>query len=234
MHFCLCGSTTFTVLGAKDAREVGRCESCGLVQTLNPPDDYSALYTQGDTYHQERRGQTPYYERFEHDVAVGDIRLERHLRSLRWLDVGCANGGFLTSVRERLHAQVEGIEPNPHMAAWARRQTGATVHESWETVSGVFDFISYHDVIEHVPDPVGELTRAGNSLAPRGLLILDTPDAEHFTPDLMTSHHMKPQEHLWFFREVDLRRVVQCTGLLVESVERPIPGKLVIYARKVI
>jgi hypothetical protein len=43
---------------------------------------------------------------------------------------------------------------------------------------------------------------------------------------------MKPQEHLWFFTERHLRDVVERAGFGIDQVDRPIEGKIVIYARR--
>lgn len=220
------------MVGEKDERLVGTCLACGLLQTLNPPADYGTLYTEGDQYHIERAGQTPYRDRFWHDHEVGLVRLRRHLHhALRWLDVGCANGGFLAVLRHHLNAQAEGLELNPAMAAWAAERTGLPVHTSWATVQGRFDIITYHDVIEHVENPVVELERLHGYVRSGGLLVLDTPDIAAWH-DPMTSHHMKPLEHLFLFTRETLNQVLVRAGWVAEAWETPIPGKLVVYARQ--
>jgi 2-polyprenyl-3-methyl-5-hydroxy-6-metoxy-1,4-benzoquinol methylase len=230
----LCGSPLFKALGKKDDRTVVQCEGCGLIRTLERSDDYIELYTEGDTYHVERGGQIPYRERFEHDIAVGLSRLDtfKEVSRPRWLDVGAANGGFLVAARSQGFA-IEGLELNPGMAAWAEEASYVTVHTSWKSIEGLFDVISLHDVIEHIEDPDAELRRLRTHLTATGFLILDTPDAGHskFVAAPMDSHHTKPVEHLWFFREQDLRTLLFRTGFTVQAVDHPIPGKLVIYAR---
>ena len=93
--------------------------------------------------------------------------------------------------------------------------------------------ITYHDVIEHVPDPAAELRRLPQLLRQRGLLVIDTPDAgdPRFAQFGLNWHHMKPQEHLWFFSESHLRGLVEHAGFRIEHVDRPIQGKIVLYAR---
>jgi 2-polyprenyl-3-methyl-5-hydroxy-6-metoxy-1,4-benzoquinol methylase len=230
----ICGSVDFKALGKKHGRTVVKCDPCGLIRTLERTDDYIELYTEGDTYHVERDGQIPYRERFEHDINVGLSRLAafKEVSRPRWLDVGSANGGFLVAARSQGFA-IEGLELNPGMAAWAEEASYVTVHTSWKNIEGLFDVISLHDVIEHVEDPDAELRRLRAHLTATGFLILDTPDAGHskFAAAPMESRHTKPLEHLWFFREQDLRTLLLRTGYIVQAVDHPIPGKLVIYAR---
>lgn len=232
---CVCGLVEADVLGEKDGRTVGRCEVCNMVRTLEVASDYGTFYTEGLKYHAERDGQTPYLERFDHDRNIAAQRLQRHLpmTDLRVLDVGCANGGFVSQAMAT-GVRTEGLELNPAMAAIVRETTGALVHEDWSSVLGQFTLITYHDVLEHVIDPVAELQRASAYLAPRGVLVVDAPDVDdpRFAELGMNWHHMKPLEHLWFFNRESLRAVFRRAGLSPFKVEHPIQGKVVMYGRR--
>jgi 2-polyprenyl-3-methyl-5-hydroxy-6-metoxy-1,4-benzoquinol methylase len=232
---CICGGPKGNVeeVGEKDGREVVKCNECGTIRTLYIPEDYGALYTEGDTYHHKRVGHTAYTDRFQHDYQIAQFRFTHHLGAFRLLDVGCANGGWVRAASD-LGFDSHGLELNPHMADWARGATGRPIYTSWDNVPGVFDLITYHDVIEHVEDPIEEVRRASKYLRSGGVLVLDTPDAAdpRFKELGMGWHHMKPQEHLWFFTGESLLEVIRASDLLPERVEQPIPGKLVIYARK--
>jgi 2-polyprenyl-3-methyl-5-hydroxy-6-metoxy-1,4-benzoquinol methylase len=100
-------------------------------------------------------------------------------------------------------------------------------------VTGQFDIITYHDVIEHLVDPLDELTRIRRFLRTSGTLVIDTPDADdpRFADLCLSWHHMKPLEHLWFFTERHLRWLTERAGFHVDLVDRPIAGKIVLYAR---
>lgn len=232
---CLCAGPDdeTTMVGEKDGRWVGKCKYCGLVRTLAIPDDYEKLYTEGTAYHEERFGHIKYKERADHDFGIAKMRWKRHLGQVRLLDVGCANGGFLKYVSKQ-GVIAEGLELNPMMAEFAEAHTGCRVHTEWSTVQGFFDMITYHDVIEHVEDPIHELLNVWCYLTREGLLVLDTPDAEdpRFKALGMSWHHMKPQEHLYFYTEKTLKSILKRTGFDVEAVERPIQGKIVVYARR--
>lgn len=231
---CVCGMQLVEVLGEKDGRTVGACLECGLVRTMQVADDYATLYTDGLRYHAERPGQPSYLERVAHDREVATLRIPRHLQAtdVRILDVGCANGGFIAEA-QALGIRSEGLEPNPIMAEQVRASTGALVHTDWSTVLGKFTLITYHDVLEHIEDPVAELAWAKQYLQPRGVLVVDTPDAAdpRFAELGMAWHHMKPLEHLWFFTQETLQMTLGMAGLSAFKRETPIPGKVVMYAR---
>jgi SAM-dependent methyltransferase len=235
---CLCSAQDATAepLGSKDGRTVVRCRVCRLVRTLERAADYETLYTEGNRYHVERAGHIPYRTRFDHDRAIGVSRLRKFSGRSRWLDVGCANGGFMAAAKD-MGYEVEGLELNPAMAAWAERETGCKVHTSWNQVAERhrYDVVSYHDVFEHVADPRRELTEiTAFGLKRGGTLILDVPDIHDTTHPKhgMDSHHIKPLEHLWFYDEGNLKQLLAGFRFSTfNGVDRPIPGKLVIYAR---
>lgn len=230
---CVCGGQAVEVVGRKDDRTVGRCIQCGLMRTVERAVHYTELYTEGDRYHIDRNGHTPYRERYDHDFGIAAVRWPKLIKRFRLLDVGCANGAFL-KYAQRMGMDVEGLELNPGMAAWARQKTGLVVHTDWHTVEvGQFDVVTLHDVFEHVDDPRAELHKVTKYLRPAGVIVIDVPDAGHedFTKDPMGSHHMKPLEHLWHWTEAHLVPFIESCGLTVSAVDRPIPGKLVVYAR---
>lgn len=230
---CVCGGLDVYVMLTKSERDVGRCKECGVVRTLQREDDYETLYTEGDRYHVERQGHIPYRTRFDHDRKIGHMRLDKFAAQLRWLDVGTANGGFVMAAKDRGYA-VEGLELNPGIAAWAAEATGCTVHTGWDTVSGLFDVISLHDVLEHFADPLAGLHTFRKRLRVGGLLIIDVPDVEdpRFANYELDWIHLKPQEHLFFFSEYTLTKLLLTAGYKVISRDTPIPGKLVLYSRR--
>lgn len=236
----LCGERETHYLGTTDERTIGRCVRCGLRRTLEIAENYGALYTTALDYHTQRGMATRstlganYLDRTAHDYGIAKLRIPRLLRHFTLLDVGCANGGFIQYARE-LGIDAQGLELNPAMAALTREATGAIIHTSWDTIPWTsYDFITYHDVIEHVPDLAEELARVRRRLRPGGMLVLDTPDADdpRFEELGMAWHHMKPKEHLWFFDTITLSDLVRRSGFIVRGVETPIQGKLVIYAKK--
>jgi 2-polyprenyl-3-methyl-5-hydroxy-6-metoxy-1,4-benzoquinol methylase len=202
------------------------------MRTLECPSTYETLYTEGDRYHVEREGQTPYRERYDHDVGVAAVRWPKLVRELRLLDVGCANGAFVKYAAQ-MGVQADGLEPNVNMARWARDRTRRSIFTTWEEVEGPYDVVTLHDVFEHAADPKHLLGKIRAVLRPGGLLILDVPDAEHeeFVRAPMLSHHMKPLEHLWFWDEANLGMLLASEKFIIKTVDRPIPGKLVVYAR---
>lgn len=227
---CLCRSREHAPYLERDGISVVRCLGCGLIRTLDQPDDPLALYLDG--YHEGFGGARPWKKRFEHDVEIGRMRMAAHLRHGHFrsaLDVGCANGGFLAALRE-VGISAKGIEPNALMAEFASFQSGCRIVTSWQDAPERYDLVTFHDVIEHVAEPGQEIQTARRRLTASGLLVLDTPDGD--TLEGAGARHVKPREHLWYFGEKHLRRLLEQNEMRVEAIERPIPGKLVAYATR--
>lgn len=103
----------------------------------------------------------------------------------RLLDVGCGSGGITELLRDVRSARVVGVEPDPLRAAHARER-GIEVHEgvlspSLAATLGTFDVVLYADVLEHLVDPLGELEKVAQLLAPNGVLIISVPNVAHWS-----------------------------------------------------
>lgn len=236
---CLCGETfPVTPLGQKNGFTVAECEICGTLRRLEYDPEYTKLYTEGDYYHnalQLEVGHETYAERFDHDLGVARSRLHKLHGQSRLLDVGCANGAFLQGAKDAGY-NVWGLELNPAMARAAAERVDCPVYTDWTDLRWFsFDVITYHDVIEHVEDPQAEIRRAAEHLYYGGLLVMDTPDFDdpRWQELGMEYHHVRPEQHLWYFTERTFVPLFKKAGLTVTHVDRPIPGKLVVYARRV-
>lgn len=233
---CHCGTLlSYKVVGQHGAYTIVQCVRCQTLRTLQVQADPTTFYTQDEQYHavqQITEGKPPYQERFEHDYSLACYhRLPKYLKQLRFLDVGCANGAFVAAMKD-IGFDAHGLEINPQMAEFASAQSGCPIYTNWSQVTGKFDVITYHDVFEHVESPPDELARVFRALRPQGLLVLDVPDAGCTEAAFMDWKHWRPEQHLWHWTAQTLHACVARGGFIMEAVDRPIPGKLVLYARR--
>lgn len=120
------------------------------------------------------------------------------------LDVGCATGSFLAFAHEHGH-KVFGVDLNPHaIEEAARRVPEATLHagtlRDLPFVGHAFDAIVMVDFIEHVREPMAELERARDRLAPEGVMVLSTPRADSASRKLLRrAWPQYREEHLTYF-----------------------------------
>lgn len=218
-----------------------RCRRCTLLY-LHPwpaPEETAAVY--GDTYFENEAfltgtnaslfGYTDYIaERFNKQPQYAHIA--RGIRQLlvptprrpRLLEVGCGLGYFLNEAFEE-DFDVAGIEFNTRAVERLRRKyafpilSGALEHVSLE--AGAFDCVAMFDVIEHLRDPFGSLDKLYDALAPGGLLVLSTVDAESIVSRLIGKRledFRRTREHLVFFGRKTMTDVLSEHGFDVFSI----------------
>jgi cyclopropane fatty-acyl-phospholipid synthase-like methyltransferase len=129
-----------------------------------------------------------------------------------WLDVGCADGGFVAEARAQ-GFRAHGVEVSPEARSAMAPEIAAVVHESIASASvhGPFDVITMWDVLEHLPEPIAALRALRHTLAPRGLVgivlpVIDNANARWWPASW---DQYKPPEHLWFFSRAALRTVIE-------------------------
>lgn len=161
---------------------VVRCVACGLLYR-NPgirPQRLGDLYGGGGysrflSGHYRRRRQQDYTLAL---AAFGAVFADG--RGRRLLDYGCGVGLFLDLARERGFDAV-GVDLAPDAVQEARRRG----HAAWlgppeqvaEIAGGGFDVITLWSVLAHLPRPVQDLSRLRALLAPDGVLLVYTVNA---------------------------------------------------------
>jgi SAM-dependent methyltransferase len=102
------------------------------------------------------------------------------------VDVGCGAGALGAAYRRRNPAaRVEGIEPEPSLAARAEAVLHAVHRLDVEAAPlpyapGSLDCLIFGDVLEHLRDPWAVLARAAPLLKPDGVLLICVPNVEHW------------------------------------------------------
>ena len=166
--------------------------------------------------------------------APEDAAPERAARrsGLRLLDIGCSSGLFLDEARAA-GFEVRGAELSADTAAFAREPlrrstctpaTGATAG----IADGSFDVITLFDVIEHLPDPLGELRAIRRLLKPGGLLLQSTPNIDGLFPRLSYAlakrldywPHPEPPHHLYQFSDRTLAELTERAGYEVSRIDQ--------------
>ena len=105
-------------------------------------------------------------------------KLSQSHKVKRILDFGSGNGEMITALSE--YFSVEGLEPEEQARAKCisdGKRVSASIEELTKP-SEKFDLIALFHVVEHFYNPKIEFARIYDLLNPRGLLILETPNAE--------------------------------------------------------
>jgi SAM-dependent methyltransferase len=224
-----CGETTrLTLRFVKNGHRVIHCEVCGLDYVDRLPDDAElseiygrAFFEVGRKFSGERAGAGLVNAA---DRAEMILRLPQVGRT-RWLDVGCATGDFLACAVDAA-GTVTGVELSAYASEQARaRGFEVTTADFLDATppDGSCDVVTMWDYIEHVRDPVANLTRAFHVLAPGGYLALSTGDVSSLSARLTGRfwHLMIPPRHLYFFTPKTLTRMLTTAGFNAVTVTRP-------------
>jgi len=218
------------LLYRKEHYSIVRCETCSLTYTDGIPFSTAEL---GKIYSADYFAKGAKYEvrltnvsclnaeqRLKQVLALNDLRLDK------WLDVGCATGDFLVAAKS-LVKEVHGIEISNFAASQARARglDKVTVVNFLEAdlLSNEFDLVSMWDVIEHLQDPKAAFKKAFEILKPGGYLVLSTGDIQSKLARLTGRywHLMTPQDHLYFFSQLTMERMLMATGFHLISISYP-------------
>jgi 2-polyprenyl-3-methyl-5-hydroxy-6-metoxy-1,4-benzoquinol methylase len=151
----------------------------------------------------------------------------------RVLELGCADGAFAATVKQRGGVEVWGIEPSPEAAERARAVidrvlVGDADERIAELPDAYFDAIICNDVLEHLVDPWATLAHLRPKLAPGGVVVASIPNIR-FIPALsqIVFHKDFPQDdcgifdrtHLRFFTRKSIVRLFETAGFTMQSMK---------------
>jgi 2-polyprenyl-3-methyl-5-hydroxy-6-metoxy-1,4-benzoquinol methylase len=212
----LCGADDTAPVTEIDGFHIVRCRQCGLIY-VNPryrEELLQRIYT--ETYY-DHDGIQNGLEFFGYDNYLEDeenIRItfakrlktiERYATKGKLLDIGCATGFFLDLAKSR-GWEVVGSEVSEFSVRYAREKLGLDVRlgtlRDLQFDAQSFDVITMWDVIEHVPDPIGELQEVRRILRDGGLLSIITPDVGSLVARFLGSRweeFRRVREHVYFF-----------------------------------
>jgi hypothetical protein len=133
------------------------------------------------------------------------------VNGLRILEVGSGTG-YLLSRLARYGASCVGVEPGDHAQ---ERFSGAGVELvqdffPTEEVSGRFDLIILHNVLEHIEDTLTFLSQINGSLAIGGTLLVSVPACDSFIDSGDIS--MFVHEHFSYFTRASLQKLLLVSG----------------------
>jgi len=232
----LCGADDTTPVTEIDGFHIVRCRRCGLVY-VNPRyrrEILQEIYT--ETYY-DHDGIKNGLEFFGYENYLADkdnIRatfakrlrtIERYAPQGRLLDVGCATGFFLDLARES-GWEVIGTEVSAFSAHYAREKLGLDVRmgtlPDLHFEDHMFDAITMWDVIEHVPDPLGELQEVRRILRDGGLVSIITPDVDSWVARWLGNRweeFRRVREHIYFFSRRTMTETLRKAGFEVLRIQ---------------
>jgi len=208
-----CGAGEARPLFTTKGYHLVECTGCGLAYIANPPsaEELTQIYSNSADYHVDL--QTPGSKLWQRMDAIADNHLSfvhSIASSGRVLDVGCSTGQFLAKARgagfEVAGAEFSEASANFASKHFALQVEQGSIHTSSQPAAS-FDMVTMFDVIEHVPDPASDMTKAFDLLKPGGWFVLSTPNIDGLFPRLSykLAHkldywpHPEPPHHLYQF-----------------------------------
>lgn len=233
----ICGSDSYTIIYEGDKTipdyqgfgaatdvmgndQIVQCDACGLVY-INPRLDpefilegYSNM--KDERYPLEAKGRITTFQK-------SMKRIEKlHPGPGRLLDIGAA-AGFFVKVAHDAGWDAHGVEPNKHLARWAKEELGVSVSQG-ELLSArlpfdQFDVITFWDVLEHVADPRAHLVKANELLKDGGILIVNYPDWDSWVAQAFKKKWwFILSTHLFYFTPKTIRRILEDTGFEIMEI----------------
>jgi SAM-dependent methyltransferase len=201
-------------------RVVVRCENCECVFVPNLPE------VPYDTFPSE------FFQLYVEQGASIDLMVEPLFvvpttSVRRYLEVGCAFGFGVDFATHALGWQATGLEPS-ELGKLGREVLGIDLQAAYlddqTPIDEPYDLVFSSEVLEHVRNPRAFLSAAVRALAPDGVLMLTTPNAEHLTADRSVFSQVSILSyplHCILYARSTLERVLREAGLpYVHIVER--------------
>ena len=217
--------------------DIYTCPACGVAfadPLRSDPAVYEAIYAHA--------GRVPGYERYARYAAtVASSRSPLRLlarsedvyfaiaqtlaalrlpRGARILELG-SGLGYLTYALRRAGYDAQGRDVSEVAVRAARERFGphyTAANAERLDGEGGYDLVILTETIEHVEDPAALLRAAAGLLAPRGALLLTTPNKDYYGAGVVW-HTDPPPVHLWWFSERSMAVLAARCGLRVEYVD---------------
>ena len=154
----------------------------------------------------------------------------------RLLDVGGGEGGFARSFALQRHGEAVLVEPGWAAAKRARDSGLQVIEGGIESVDaaryGLFQAVSFLDVLEHMTDPLAALRSARKLLVPGGVVLLSVPNIGYWSVvrDLMLGRFdylpvgILCNTHLRFFTANSVEQLLRDAGFEVIQLRRHGPA----------
>jgi len=209
-----------------DGYDVVCCATCGFTYASDLPsaEEFAAYYANMSRY----ESATSYFRtpedraRCEAIVDLLDALVPARDRSI--LDVGCSTGALLHAFKRRGYPEVEGLDPSPACAVYARENYDITVRtgttDEVPELPRRYGLVILSAVLEHLLDPRQALLDVGEALDDGGLLFVEVPDVEGFAEGARAPFQEFSVEHINFFSSPSLANVMGTAGFEPVEVRR--------------
>lgn len=193
--------------------------------------DRESILHQNELLFRERWGFRLYYSMFKRTELLECIEYDEHT-SLNILEIGCAAGGTMVGIKQRVpHANIYGVEIDENAAEIAK-YFGTVIAADIEKYlpkeyNEKFDYIIMGDVLEHLRDPWSAIANIKLMLKKNGKLIISIPNVLHISIfEQMFSGEWEYEDagimdrtHLRFFTAKSIRKLIEDNGMSIVNMD---------------
>jgi len=215
---------------------VAICSFCGAGRTFPraSPDEIDSFYPSWYHAHSLQTGVVGRVQRAARRLILNRALTRQPFRTLaeltpgRLLDVGCGRGD-LGATFARRGWRVSGVDPSADACAAARAQ-GVDARpgtlESVEFAPGSFDAVVMSHSLEHVLDPLADLTRIHRDMRPGGLIVISVPNFASWQRARFGASwfHLDLPRHRTHFTPRSLAHALTSSGFDLVSVQSATDG----------
>ncbi len=226
----VCGTLDFLADFPPGMRLV-RCRRCGCERIDPHPGPGRMARHYDGAYYEE--GYLPHLARRRADFQARLAELERFApvrrarragRTPACLDVGAGLGLFVAEAAAAGY-RATGLEPSAAARELARQVLGVELLADWPPAGPPLDLITLWDVLGHVEDPAGLLTRARERLDPGGGLVVKLPNFRSSWHRIRTRMSLRRRANLlhaptviWRFHRQSALHLLRASGFEPEQV----------------
>ena len=209
--------------------DVVACPDCGFTyaDTIGSTADYDDYYSRFSKYEDQETstgggGNEKDLERLEQTADA--IAAQMTNLSAKIVDIGCANGGLLGSLKARGFTDLLGIDPSLTCVKNTRQIYGVPALQGWlnalphESLGA--DLVIVSHVFEHVLDLKKAVVKVAEVLSSDGIYYIEVPDAARYAECLVAPFQDFNIEHINHFSASSLINLLSACGfepLLVDT-----------------
>lgn len=246
-HACpLCGDDQAVVIqnslqdieeGRPGSYTISQCRQCNFMYLSRRPTESALPKCYGNDYHVLASYRHEGFQRWLYDLRYyfryRNIRSCLTRKSMRILEIGCGDAGFLVALEKILGNRCELIGLDYSIAGIALPADSKIQLFQGDArtvpMEGTFDIILMYDILEHFSDPVVYLNHVRRYLKTDGVLIGHVPNWNSLWrrvfPRLWSG--LQVPRHMSFFIPETLRKTLEKAGFACVSVRRVFdPGEL--------
>jgi SAM-dependent methyltransferase len=207
----------------RNGYDVALCGKCKFLfaDSSVTQHDYDVYYSDFSKYednHTSTGGGESGFDSARIEGVARQIATTFHDKSLRILDVGCANGGILKKLKEIGFLNIVGVDPSQACVNYIKNQLSIEAHKAslFDMPRSLekFDLIILSHVMEHILNLRGCISEVSKFLNDRGHLYVEVPNAMRYVDFITSPFQDFNTEHINHFTQVSLDNLFENSGFV--------------------